>query len=1676
MKRLFVTIAATLVSVFNITASATQADDGRVLTELWKKYEQAYKADKPQQEADILRQIKQEAQSRRLPVDFYDAATLYVSAVSRRDWKQRDALNRALEQEVQAFGHPMLTFRWMKEWKYASTDQLWDYVQAHREGFNGSTKAFWDGLDSHLGGALPQFLANDYEYVLWRLIQGRSSQKLEGDAICQALKAQVTGRYPNQQALAIYLAGKDPKVESYQALAAEFAGKAVALYPESSALALRMSQCRQQKADAAAYQALYRDAQALEARRKAFRGTEAEIAKGCRYPAELMETLTARDLGLSARKGEALLQFQNLEQASLTLRKDKTTLQSWTVRNDKGSFYVNDTVCVALPQLPDGDYTLEAVSGKLSSQTAYKQYTLSIATRKDASGTCVYVADYLSGEPLPTATVLLLKSGAEIARTTLNLDGFTPLPDALCRTVAADKYTFQLQAVQGDRLSGAVNVPRTYGADPGNYRLRCQIYKDRGAYHPGDTLQYKAIVFEGDPAARLSVCKGRQVEVLLHDSQDKVLASQKLSTNEFGSVSGRFVIPEGIRGGRFELEVKGLGYDWFRVDEFVLPSFDLTFDPLDSLYLVGDSVPVSGRITSYSAHSLSGARLSIRVSRYDKPVLEASQTLGAENRFCFRFTAPESGYYEAEVKLTDTTGETLSFHESYAIHNSLSVSETLPDAQEADWSPSGYLIESKILQMILQAQDGSGRQVPLPVNYSLASSDGTVFASGEAASGELLKLQLPAPGLYTVKTCVEASREGKSPIKGEREFTVLCLPQDASTLPEGVKRLFQGGPLSVAAGSSVTARLGSNLGSVHAVISLYGQNRRLLESRQIKIEKGKLSSIAFAYKASWPDAVRLQVFYFQEGESCSYDREYRREKDRYELPLQFTRFHDQAYPASRYSFALKTAPGTEVLVAAWDKSLDAVMENEWPTVNLRDFSVENVSVSSVCGKVGGSSFGPIILRSTALMTKNRLGSADAAEEAVAFQLVEQKPAFGDVGSAVPVRSVFSSALTFQPHLRPGADGTLNVDFTTSDKLSTYYLGVYAHDASMHNALLKREMLVSIPVKISIQEPRYLYAGDVYEAAVTVSSVAAQAVSGTLRLQYGDAAQQLALSVPAGGTATRRFTIALPSAVQERSSLELTASFLADKFSDAVRLSVPLYPAAQQLTESHSAVLRAGVDREALLQELRSRFVNVPASQAALRDISVLDMVREAIPSHVEPAADDVLSLSEAWYVQLLAGRLSQAVSPAQAELLPRILACRNADGGFGWFEGMNSSARVTAVLLERFAKLRDRGFEVPELKASVEYLDACQFAQNQSSWHSISMQQYLYLRSLYPEVPFQYKPVSQTGKQQLKDFRKSAKAYLLPGKAAGRGLQGRILAKARRLLTLRNLLQREGGAQLASAWGLGCLRRMNRSLAADSASLLEYAVEHPDGGTYYPNAVMPWRGLLESEVYAHTLLCELFKNDSPQGAGLSDKIRLWLMLQKETQQWGSDPAFVDAITAVLDGSSAVLETRVLALSASYEAPFAAVQESGNGMSISRKFFRDGVEIQPGDELKLGDKLEVRYSIWNAENRSFVRLRAGREAALRPVQQLSGRIGFGIIRPLGRGWSWSFHPQGYRSVKAAFTEYYFDVYPEEHTELTEEFFVTQSGRFQAPVVVIESLYAPHYRANSAFRPALVARYE
>ena len=1396
-----------------MNANPAPDKDGHVLTALWKQYEEASKADRPQKEAEILTKIKDEAARQRLAADFYDAAVKYVESVQRRDWKKREELRKNLEKEVKDFDEPMVTYLWMSERDGASSDARWAFVRDRAAAFRaGHNTALYRGIGGLMGGAMTDFVASDYEYVLWHLLGARRYDDPEKDEIYRTLKAEVDGKDPQEGYLAFYVAnrtnGKDERKAALEAVAKKYAGQAVAFWPRQELLRIRFSELNEQKAGSAAYQALYADCLTYEKERKARKGDDAKIVAGCTAVKNLTETLTGKGVGVRLQDKQVCVTFRNLDKATLTLREGDKTLKTWNLANSTRSFYVYDTVKVALPPLGDGSYSLEAVNGKLSGIAYYNQHTLSIAVRREAAGFAAYVTDYLSGKPLDQAKITLWKGDKAVVSEQVRLDGFTVLPRKFQETIDGHKETYyNLTAETGSgtglRASQRVGAHAYYfegDSDDSADHTFCHIYKDRGAYNPGDILQFKAVVYQGNLVDRVSVVPDKTVEVILLNSEDKEIDRLKLKTNEFGSVSGSFTLPKGERNGYFQLQVKSgkqyLEGDSFRVDEFVLPTFTLSFDKNEKLYLKGDEVVIKGKVQSYSGHSLTGADLAVKVERWGNVVLETNVQPAADGTFSFAFPAKETGWYNAEVTVTDATGEMQEFGTGVYVSDDISVSLTMQNGAEGEfvtieekdepggryigrrWRPSAskYIATGEVARVLMEVDNSDGNKIDVPVQYELLSENGTVVRSGKAASGEVVEMDLKGlpDGLYSL-----VGKASERDAKDESKCWILKVDPKGKVLDAPVRRLFLTGPEDVPMGEKIRLTMGTADGAEYAVVTLFGKARKVLETRKVvlkgvRAKEGSLTTLEFDYKPGYPDAVRLQVFYFKRGEAITFDKEYSRTRTRLALPLKFESFTDKAFPGTSYTFTLKTDPGVEALAAVYDKSIDAIAGNWWPVVTLREFSVPYVNVESVCGRVNGDNpfDDELVLNETVVVGYGAMKATRSADRAAMEDrmVLAEAPmaakesadaAFDEAGPEVTVRSKFENALTFQPHLVSDAAGNLSFTFNTSDKLSTYYVALYAHDKGMRNTFLREEMVVSVPVKVAVVEPQFLYVGDTYEVAASVSSNSDKPVSGWLYLYTYPSkdyegvepmgVQRVAVTVPAGGTESHRFPVRVPAV----ETLGFKVVFAADEFSDAVFLPVPVQKPVQTLTEAHSAVLRAGMSRETLLAELRARFVNVPASEAALTETTLLDLVRAAIPAKVDPEGKDVLSLSEAYYVRLLTSVIPGStgnLAEGAGELLEKVLACRNNDGGFGWFEGMESSPVITAVLLQRFARLRDRGFEVPDLTSSVKFLDTRHFATELPYWRGyLSDAQYRFVRCLYPTVASEVKPGTGEAKKRVEE-------------------------------------------------------------------------------------------------------------------------------------------------------------------------------------------------------------------------------------------------------------------------------------------------------------------------------------
>lgn len=192
-----------LTSFLSVRREPAPDSDGHVLTSLWKEYAKASDADRPKKEAEILLRIKEQALAGRLMWDYYDAARKYIQVSSRRDWKLREKLEKELEQEVVAYGEPVLTF--VHACERGGRDAAWllDFVQSHeRELKSGKNAAmykafslFRSSLDNYSEILLP-LIRNDYEYALWFIL---GYWHLDDSALENAwalIDAELGGRYP----------------------------------------------------------------------------------------------------------------------------------------------------------------------------------------------------------------------------------------------------------------------------------------------------------------------------------------------------------------------------------------------------------------------------------------------------------------------------------------------------------------------------------------------------------------------------------------------------------------------------------------------------------------------------------------------------------------------------------------------------------------------------------------------------------------------------------------------------------------------------------------------------------------------------------------------------------------------------------------------------------------------------------------------------------------------------------------------------------------------------------------------------------------------------------------------------------------------------------------------------------------------------------------------------------------------------------------------------------------------------------------------------------------------------------------------------------------------------------------------------------------------------------------
>ncbi|MBI5917353.1 MAG: hypothetical protein HY842_18450 [Bacteroidetes bacterium] len=240
-----------------------------------------------------------------------------------------------------------------------------------------------------------------------------------------------------------------------------------------------------------------------------------------------------------------------------------------------------------------------------------------------------------------------------------------------------------------------------------------QFFLDRAIYRPGQTIYFKGIGLRFNEKRMPTIVKNQQVTVTLLDANYQEVSKLQLHSNEYGTFSGQFTAPRGGLLGQMQLQSSiGGQSQFFRVEEYKRPKFEVSFEPVKGSYRLNESVAVPGKAVAYAGNNIDGAQVTWRVVRevrfpwmpwwYAKwfpwrgetmEIANGVATTDAEGKFEVKFSAlpdrsipkeqkPEFSY-TIYADVTDITGETQS-NETYVSVGYISMRADVPIGQQVN--------------------------------------------------------------------------------------------------------------------------------------------------------------------------------------------------------------------------------------------------------------------------------------------------------------------------------------------------------------------------------------------------------------------------------------------------------------------------------------------------------------------------------------------------------------------------------------------------------------------------------------------------------------------------------------------------------------------------------------------------------------------------------------------------------------------------------------------------------------------------------------------------------------------------------------------------------------------------------------------------------------------------------
>ena len=174
-----------------------------------------------------------------------------------------------------------------------------------------------------------------------------------------------------------------------------------------------------------------------------------------------------------------------------------------------------------------------------------------------------------------------------------------------------------LISTHSDKFTPArdIYLSRTRYYEQKDNETKYQVYTDRSIYRPGQKVHVTAISYIVKKGLDASVLgKSKELKFVLSDANWKLVAEQKATTDEYGTASVDFELPQGGQTGMYHVAVDDRANRFFRVEEYKRPTFEITFPKVNEKYNWGDTVVVKASAKTYAGIPVQGAKVAYQVT------------------------------------------------------------------------------------------------------------------------------------------------------------------------------------------------------------------------------------------------------------------------------------------------------------------------------------------------------------------------------------------------------------------------------------------------------------------------------------------------------------------------------------------------------------------------------------------------------------------------------------------------------------------------------------------------------------------------------------------------------------------------------------------------------------------------------------------------------------------------------------------------------------------------------------------------------------------------------------------------------------------------------------------------------------------------------------------------------